>query len=187
MKRFFPFLLAPVLSGCLTATVAPVSYWPVEYKGGVSSVQSAKFGVARALPIVVRSPYNARSLTVLRADGTVASDPLNEFAAPPAQLAKGVLVDALTSSGLFRDVVESGSIASADVSVEVVVERLALDCRQEGARTAMADVVVKVLKGHAIAASVKGSGAVGAADGNYGVAFSGALSSALVMALGQLR
>ena len=187
MKRFFAFLLVPVLSGCLSTTVVPASYWPVEYKGGVSSAPSPRFGVARVLPIVVRAPYNARPLTVLRADGTVAFDPLNEFAAPPAQLAKGVLVDALTSSGLFRDVVETSSIASADVSVEVVVERLALDCRQEGSRTAMADVVVKVLKGHAITASVKGSGAVGAADGNYGAAFSGALSSALAMALGQLR
>lgn len=187
MKRILAFLLVPVLSGCLTANVVPVAYWPVEYKGGAASVRTAKFGVARVLPIVVRAPYNVRTMTVLRADGTVAFDSLNEFAASPAQLAKGVLCDALASSGLCADVVDTSSIATADVSVELVVGRLALDCRQEGVRTAVADVVVKVLKGHSITASVKGSGAEGAEDGNYGGAFSGALSSALAMALEQLR
>ena len=188
MKKCLFLMLLPALAGCLSpAKVAPVAYWPVAYNGPVVSVPLAKYGVTRGLPIVVRAPYDAPAMTVLRADGTVAFDPLNEFSAPPAQLAKGALSDALTASGLFKDVVETSSIATSDVSVEVTVDRLALDCRQEDQRTAVAEIVMKILKGHSILASQKGSGAADAADGNYGVAFSTALSSAFSMALEQLR
>lgn len=187
MQKFLALILIPPLVGCFTSRVQPVSYWPVEYKGSAATAPSPKFGVTRVLPIAVRAPYGTRSMTVLRADGTVAFDPLNEFAALPSQLAKGVLVDALAASGLCRDIVDTGSIATSDISVEVLVERLALDCRQEGRRTAVAEVVVKVLTGHSIVSSVKGSGTSDAADGNYGEAFSGALSSAFAVAFGQLR
>lgn len=187
MKKFLAVVLIPVLAGCLTSKVPSVFYWPLEYKGPVAAASSSKYGVVRVLPIAVRAPYNARAITVLRKDGSVAFDPLNEFSAPPAQLAKGALSDALTASGLFRDVVETSSIATSDVSVEVTVDRLALDCRQEDQRTAVAEIVVKLLKGHSILASQKGSGAADAADGNYGAAFSTALSSAFSMALEQLR
>lgn len=187
MQKFLVLLLIPALAGCFTSKIQPVSYWPVEYKGPVASAPSPKFGVTRVLPITVRAPYGTRSLTVLRADGTVAFDPLNEFAALPSQLAKGVLVDALAASGLSKDIVDTSSIAAADVSFEVVVERLALDCRQEDRRTAVAEVVVKVLTGHSIVSSVKGAGASDAAAGNYGEAFSSALSSAFTVAFGQLR
>lgn len=187
MKRFFAAVLIPVLAGCLTSKAPPVFCWPLEYKGPVASAPSPKYGVVRVLPIAVRAPYSARSITVLRMDGSVAFDSLNEFSALPAQLAKGALSDALTASGLFKDVVETSSIATSDVSVEVTVDRLALDCRQEDRRAAVAEIVVKLLRGHSILASLRGSGAADAADGNYGTAFSTAFSSALAMALEQLR
>lgn len=187
MMKLLSLALILGFTGCLTSKAPPVSYWPMVYKGPVTSAAAPKYGVMRVLPIVVRAPYGTRGLTVLRADGTVAFDPLNEFAAQPSLLAKGVLSDALAASGLCRDIVETSSIATADVSVEVVVDRLALDCRQEDARSAVAEVVLKVLSGHSIVSSVKGSGAADAADGNFGEAFSAALSSAFAMALGQLR
>ena len=187
MKKFLAVVLIPVLAGCLTSKAPPVSYWSIEYKGPAASAPSPKYGVVRSLPIAVRAPYNVRSITVLRTDGSVAFDPLNEFSASPAQLVKGALTDALAASGLFKDVVETSSIATSDVSVEVTVDRLALDCRQEDQRTAVAEIVMKILKGHAILASLKGTGAADAADGNYGAAFSTALSSAFVMALEQFR
>lgn len=187
MKKFLAVALIPVLAGCLTSKAPPVFCWPLEYRGPVATSPAPKYGVVRSLPVAVRSPYNARAITVLRKDGSVAFDPLNEFAASPAQLARGALSDALAAAGLFKDVVEASSIAAFDVSIEVTVERLALDCRQEDRRTAVAEIVVKLLKGHSILASLRGSGAADAADGNYGEAFSAALSSAFTKALGRLR
>ena len=187
MEKLCVLLMLPVLAGCLTSTVKPPSYWPVGYSGPKAKAEVAKYGVARAMPIVVRSPYAASPIAVLRADGTVAFDPLNEFAAIPANLFRGVCQDAMAASGLFREVVGTSSIATADVSVEVNVDKLYLDCRQEGRRAASVEIDLKILKGHAIIASVKGVGAADAADGNYGVAFSSALSSAFMMAFGQLR
>ena len=187
MKKLCALLLLPVLAGCLTSTVKPPSYWPVAYSGPKAKAENAKYGVARAMPVVVRSPYAGSAIAVLRADGTVAFDPLNEFAATPANLCRGVFMDAMAASGLFREVVGPSSIATADVSVEVNVDKLVLDCRQEDQRTAVVEIDLKILKGHSIVASVRGTGTADAADGNYGAAFSGAFANAFVTAFAQLR
>lgn len=187
MKKLCALLLLPVLAGCLTTTVKPPSYWPVSYAGPKAKAEVSKYGVARAMPVVIRSPYAASPIAVLRADGTVAFDPLNEFAAVPANLFRGVFMDAMAASGLFREVVGTSSIASAAVSVEVCVETVALDCRQEGQRTAVVEIDLKILDGHAIVASVRGKGTADADDGNYGAAFSTAFGSAFVAAFAQLR
>lgn len=188
MKKCLFLMLLPALAGCLSpAKVAPVAYWPVAYNGPVVSVPLAKYGVTRGLPIVVRAPYDAPAMTVLRADGTVAFDPLNAFAASPTKLLRGAMFDAMVASGLFGEVIGTGSIATAPSSAEVVIDRLALDCRQEGERKAVVELHVRILKGHEIVATAKGSGAADAASGDYGAAFSDALSSAFSMAFGQLR
>ena len=188
MKKCFFLMILPALAGCLSpAKIAPVAYWPVAYNGPVVSVPSARYGVTRELPIVVRAPYDAPSLTVLRADGTVAFDPLNAFAAAPSKLLKGAMFDAMVASGLFGDVVGTGSIATASSSAEVVIDRLALDCRQDGERKAVVALHVRILKGHEIVVTAKGEGASDAASGDYGSAFSDALSSAFAMAFAQLR
>lgn len=187
MKKLLSLCLIPVFAGCFTTKTPPVSYWPIAYKGSVTSAAAPKYGVMRVLPIVVRAPYGGQGLTVLRGGGSVAFDRLNEFAAPPSQLARNVLTDGLSASGLCKDIVETSSIATSDVSVEVVVDRLALDCRLEGARVAVAEVTLRVLSGHAVMSSVRGSGASDAAGGDFGEAFSSALSAAFAMAFEQLR
>ena len=188
MKKSLFLMILPALAGCLSpAKIAPVAYWPVAYNGPVVSVPSAKYGVTRGLQIVVCAPYDGTSLTVLRADGTVAFDPLNAFAAAPSKLLKGAMFDAMVASGLFDEVIGTGSIATASSSAEVVIDRLALDCLQDGERKAVVALHVRILKGHEIVATAKGEGASDAASGNYGSAFSDALSSAFVMAFAQLR
>lgn len=187
MKKLCAFFVLPLLAGCLASTVTPPTYWPLDYTGPVVSAKAPKYGVARSLPVVVRSPYASAQIAVLRADGTVAFDPLNEFATTPANLLRGPSQDAVAASGLFREVVGSESIAVADVSVEVTVVRLALDCREEGKRKALVELCLRILRGHEIVASVKGTGKIDADNGNFGSAFSVAFERAFVSAFAQMR
>ena len=187
MKRclFLPALV--VLSGCLTATSPSVSYWMLECAGVRSAVSAPRYGAVRIAQVVVAAPYETSRLTVLRADGTVAFDPYNEIAASPSMLLKGVLRDAAIGSGLFGSVVGASSALPTTVSLEVVVTRLALDCRKEDERRAVASVLVRLSNREGVALGSSGTGEADAADGNYGKAMSTAMSMALAEAFGKLR
>lgn len=187
MKKIFTLLALPVLAGCLTSTPPSVSHWMLEYTGQKSVSATPKFGVTRVSQISVRSPYNVQGLLVLRSNGMVAVDPYNEYVTNPALLMKGVLFDALNASGKFKTVVGASSSATATASVELLVTKLALDCRTDGQRQAVATVVIRILDGHDIAEVLKGDGAADAADGNFGAALSKAVSAAMASALGNLR
>ena len=187
-KAFAAVLAASTLSGCLTSVGMPeISCWNIEYTGEKPwrSVDP-RFGTARVSQVVVRAPYAVKGLAVLRANGTVAFDPYNEYAAAPSAILKGAVEDALAASGLFKAVVGAASSANASLSAEVTVTRLALDCRAEGSRRAVAELDVCLVDRHSVVARAKGSGAADAADGNYGAAFSGAVSDALVEAMKRL-
>ena len=180
-------LAASALSGCLTSSVPEIAYWNIEYSGEKAGRGvEPRFGVVRVSQVVVRAPYSVKGLAVLRANGTVAFDPYNEYAAGPNALLKGAVEDALEASGLFKAVVGASSSAGASVTAEVTVTRLALDCRKEGVRNAVAELELRLLAGRDITSSAKGSGFADAADGNYGAAFSGAVSDAIKTALGRL-
>ena len=70
---------------------------------------------------------------------------------------------------------------------EVLVSRMALDCRKEGTRKAVASVRVRLIVDAERAMYAQGEGEADAQDGNYGAAFSSALSAALNSAFGQFR
>ena len=139
------------------------------------------------MQVIVRTPYNAEGLVVLRADGTAETDAYNEFVAQPSAVLKGVVFDAMEASGLFTTVVNASSSVAAATSVEVLVTRLALDCRREGAREAVAELVVRLVRNGEILAIERGEGTSGTEDGDYGAAFSRAVSAALSAAFGQLK
>jgi len=181
----FPLL---ALCGCLSPVSMPsVSHWLMEFRSSSAVVESPTYGVVRLSQVIVNLPYAGDSLVVLRSNGTVSFDAHNVFAAPPAALMKGVAVSALKSSGMFAGVIGPSSGASAAVSVELIVNRLALDCRQEGVRRAVAELSVRLLDGKKIVATVEGEGSADASDGDYGVAFSKAASAAVTSALSKLR
>lgn len=188
MKKIAAVVFLPLLTGCLTATVPDVSRWLVEYRPVKAEQPKLRdLGVARLSQLVVRSPYNEEGLAVLRANGTVAFDPCNEYAAQPSFLLRGAAFDALVASGLFNTVVGATSKVAEDCTVEVAVTRLALDCRKEGERKAVVEVLLRLVKVDALAKTAEGSATVDAADGNYGAAFSQAFSAALLEAAGRLR
>lgn len=186
MKKLFALMLVPALAGCFSASPIPVAHWPVDYVGPVSAVRSGKFGIGRVSQVVVRAPYNAEGISVLRENGTVEHDAYNEFAALPSTLMKGALLDAMAASGKFKTVVNSSSATITSTSVELMITNLALDCRTKGARRAVVTVILRVLQSGEIVGLEKGEGDADAADGNYGAAFSKAFSSALTSALSRL-
>ena len=186
MKKVLCLLLAPALAGCLSSKPVPISHWSVSYVGPTASERPGRLGIGRVSQVVVRAPYNAEGIAVLRANGTVEHDPYNEFAAIPSTLLKGVLLDAMAASGKFKTVVSASSAVKSDAMVEMMVPELALDCREKDARQAVVKIVLRVLKSGEIVGLEKGEGRADANDGNYGAAFSKAFSAALVSALQRL-
>lgn len=186
MKKLLSLALVPALAGCLTSSPLPVAHWPVSYIGPSAAGRSEKYGIGRVSQVVIRAPYNAEGISVLRANGTVEHDAYNEFAALPSTLLKGALLDAMAASGKFKTVVNSSSGTSSSAMVEMMVTKLALDCRQEGERQAVVSIILRILQDGAIVGLAKGEGLADAADGNYGAAFSKAFSDALSSAFGTL-
>ena len=186
-KNFAVLLMAVALSGCFTERPTEVHDWAVEFCGRTKSAAKPKFGVVRVSQVTVRAPYDVRGIQVMRANGSIAQDPYNRFAASPSQLLKGFVLDAFEAAGVFDGVVGQGSAAAVSAVAEVSVSRFALDCRTNGSR--MADVALTVLlldRDRKIAALVRGDGKADAADGDYAKAFSEAFSAAIEAATRQL-
>ena len=187
MKKLIALALLPILSGCLSASSPKVTQWLLEYKRTHRAVQPAKYEVGRVSQVLVRSPYNEVGIAVLRADGSMAFDPYNEYAANPTAMLKGFVFDAMEASGLFGAVVNPSSSVRSQAISEVMVTRLALDCRKEGERKAVVAVCVRLIPNDGKTLYAQGEGTVDANDGNYGAALSDALSAALNSAFGQFR
>ena len=187
MKKLIALSLIPLLFGCLSASSPKVTQWLMEYKGPVRATRMPKYEVGRGSQVLVRSPYNEVGIAVLRADGSMAFDPYNEYAANLTAMLKGFVFDAMDASGLFRTVVNPSSSVKSQALTEVLVSRLVLDCRKAGERKAVASVRVRLIADDGRTLYAQGEGAADAKDGNYGMALSDALSTALNTAFGQFR
>ena len=180
----FILLSAVLLGGCLSSAPKAPAYWLIEpVATTVFEAATPKFGSVRIAPVSVRAPYDGTRLVVLRRDGSVAFDGFNSFSSAPGAILTGVTEDIVSASGLFERVVRPTSSAAAVHSLEVTVTRLALDCKVEGTRHAVADVTVQLLKGREIVSVSKGSGSRPAASGDYSSACSSAVTAALANAL----
>ena len=174
----------------MTATLPETFEWRVDYIPAVKSAgEAARYGVTRILQVGVRAPYDAKAISVLRKDGSIAFDGYNHFASQPALLLKGVVYDAIKKNGRFQAVVSPSSTVRSEYSVEVVFQKLTLDCREAEKRLAVAEVEIRMVKAsdRSIAAILEGAGKTEAADGDYSKAFSSAVSQALDNALGKLK
>lgn len=185
MNRLFVLALLPALSGCLTAVKqAPVVNWTFAPDlSQITAGTAPRLGEARLAIVTVRSPYDAKNLVVLRADGSVAFDPCNQFAASPAALFKGAALDVLRATGVFKGVQPAVTTADVKNVLELVVDECALDCREEGRRLASVKLTLVCIRDRIVVAVGRGVGRADVADGNYsrtfGEAFSGALRQAL--------
>lgn len=176
----FSAVLASLAAGCLGSHPGEPAYWTAE--SSEARLVVAKPGADRVRAsfrdLAVRAPYDGAHFAVLRADGSVAFDPMNSFAARPAMLLKGLAKDVIASAA-------PADFASprAETSFSVEVTRLALDCRREGARNAVVALTL-VAAGRDDARAVRGEASVDASDGNYTRAFSQAFADALADAVG---
>ena len=181
MKRLLPALLLPVLVGCLSPAKTPqVANWVLTPKVAEKAVvDKPVFGETRLAVVYVRSPYDGRSLTVLRDDGSVAFDPYNHFASVPAALIKGTALDVLRGTGLFAGVQPAITTADVKTNLELAVDELSLDCSVEGSRKASVKLILAMVKDRQVVMAEHGAATADAADGNYSVAFGTAFSRAL--------
>lgn len=191
-KSLLVLLMASVFAGCLSSSApVEVSNWTIDVSGVASSpgpipAEGVSHGAVRLSQVSVRAPYDARQIAVLRKNGSVAFDAYNQFASSPAALAKGAALDMLASSKAFRSAVASASAVRSELSAELSINRLALDCRVEGERKATVALALTIVRDREIFAAVTGEAAVDAADGDYSKAFSAAFAMAMEKALGGL-
>ena len=180
-------------AGCFSSSVEPPKAWTVFPVAGNSPAAPAPgaFSVTRQGPVTVTAPFDSTSFVVRRADGSVARDPYNVFAAPPSALLRAAVRARLESDGRFGRVVPQSSSASADVQVEVLVRDLSLDCTDANRRMSRAAVSIDVLRADRGARTVilsgDGDGTDDAKNGDYSAAFSKAFDAALANALKNLK
>jgi len=142
--------------------------------------KATRLGVVTVLP-----PYDGTSMRVKLADGTLAEDSYNVFAAPPAQILRRPVMGALAAEPRFGHVLSQASTASSEAVAEILVSELALDCRE--GRKAVVSVGLNVIKGREVVLSSEASGSADAAAGDYTDAFSKAFNSALQESLVRLK
>jgi ABC-type uncharacterized transport system auxiliary subunit len=139
--------------------------------------------VARLGSITVAAPYDRLALAVKRADGSIAFDAYNVFAASPSALLRAPLAALIEDDGRFGRVLSSVSTVRANSTLEAVVTDLSLDCTSENKREAKVSISIAVIENREIKMFLDGKGVADAASGNYSNAFSEAFSQAVYDAL----
>lgn len=193
MKSLAALAMLLLVSGCLSSAPQKATTWTLD-AAPAPQLPNAEpkpiFAATRLGAVSVLAPYDQAAFAVRRADGSIALDPANAFAAPPAALFKAPLITALAGDGRFGHVVTPSSVVSADAVVEVTVGELALDCREATARKARAALSVNVIKNgreREVMLSGSGTGEADATAGDYSSAFSSAVNSAVNQALTGLK
>lgn len=180
MTRIAILLAALALAGCLGSHPKEPSFWTVEaVEASVSARRTDAQVKAKLGEVDVRSPYDGSRFAILRADGSLAFDPYNSFAARLPALLKGITKDVLAKT-LGADFTATSS--KAEVRYDLEVERFALDCRSEGTRIASVTLTLVEISRSGEARAAKGKATASAADGNYTKAFSQAFADALTSA-----
>ena len=135
---------AALLAGCLSSAPEDPKAWLIP--ADTSLVVSS---------VTVASPYDGTRFVLLREDGSVAFDGFNVFAARPAALLRTEVREKYKAPRL-------------------IVRRLALDCRGENRREALAELALES-DGEELA---RAEASVPTADGDYSKAFAEAVRSA---------
>ena len=178
----------PLLAGCLATAPKAAKNWSIEWvKTAIERGESDTLPAVKLAQLDVRAPYNGAHLAVLRADGSIAFDAFNAFAAQPAALLKGAAFDSLESSGVFSQVIAGNSAALAPYSIEITVTRLALDCRVAERRDASVALTVVLVGSREVVSSAHSEAAMPVEEGNISQAFSAAFAEALVSAVRSLE
>ena len=189
---------ASILSGCLSTAPKSATKWTIDGVKTAATIQAftrpqaattAAAPIARLASVTVRAPYDTRHLVVLRPDGSLAFDPYNEFAAQPASLIRSAAEKASRDSGLFSYVITHNSNANAACTLEWTISRLALDCRENGSKSARVELSILLTSSRAILAESAAAASIPVSSDqmDFTAAFSQAFSEAASRALDQLK
>ena len=187
----------PLVSGCLSSAPRVATNWTIETIQGAARAAvlprreastNAVAVVVRLASINVRAPYDTRHFAVLRADGSLAFDAYNEFAAQPAAILRSAAEEAVRDSGRFGHVIAHNSTANATHTLELTVTRLAIDCREKGTRRATITLSFLLSSARVILAEVVATASIPISDEkmDFSAAFSEAFHEAAGKALEQL-
>ena len=174
--------LALAAAGCLTSAPPQPKSWVVS----ATRKPSAEIAVAKTArlgSLSVVAPYDKPALAVRRADGSMAFDAYNVFAASPSALLRAPLSALLEDDGRFGRILSAVSTARSGSTLEAVVTDLSLDCREEGKRIARVSLSLAVIENREVKMFLDGEGSADAASGDYSSAFSEAFAKAVSAAL----
>jgi len=186
--------VALALSGCLSGpSRPPVKAWTVEPATADSARAPVRldeltpppFKATRLGGVTVLPPYDTAPIHVKRADGTLAEDAYNVFAAAPSQLLRRPVMGALAQEQRFGHILPSASSAASEAVAEVLVSELALDCRD--GRKAKVRLGLNIVKGREVVLASEAEGSADAASGDYTEAFSKAFNDAIREGLVNLK
>ena len=144
MMKFAPLAALVLFAGCFSSAPTPPVAWNIDADTALA-VSS----------VTVNSPYDGTRFVVLRPDGSVAFDAFNVFSARPVSLVRA-------------------SVLQDPEGPELVVRRLALDCRKEGERLALVELQLRTSQ----SSLGRAEASVPTADGDYSKAFSAAFAAA---------
>ena len=191
----FAVVALAALSGCFSFGSKKVAkLWTVDCPGhpiltvGPRVNETTPPKTVRIGSVSVAAPWDCDNIVVRRADGSVARDPYNKFAAQPAALLKGPLMCLAANEGAFGRVLSGMSSASPDSILELTVTDLSLDCSGSGRQASVALSAALVSgSGRKVIADGSGSARVDASAGDYSAAFSEAFSSAVKAAFSKMK
>jgi len=187
MKLCLCIVSLSLLAGCMTASVPTVSYWYVTSPVDRPLVEKPKYGVVRISQVIVRAPFDSRQIVVRRADGSIAFDAYNNFAALPSQLFKAPVIASIANSGLCTLAVDAASSARTDDVTEAIITDLALTTADDGTLNANVSVIYRLLdQKRDIVSIALGSGIAAVENGSLTHAFSAAFAKASSKALSEL-
>lgn len=187
MKIFLVASFSLFFCGCLSPAPESPRHWLIgEIKGEATKLAGVKRDSVKLTRVDVRSPYDGTRIAVLRPDGSIAFDPCNSFAATPSRLLVGAAFDILESSGFAQTVLDSKTTVSSPLQIEIIVTRLALDCRDEGKRDAAVSVMLRLVESRKTVSVSRGEASVLTDEADYTKSFSVAFSRAMSEALKRL-
>ncbi|MDR3414154.1 MAG: hypothetical protein P4L87_24870 [Formivibrio sp.] len=131
LLRTFSIAAALLLAACSLQSAAPEK---TTYQFGASrppqaAVTNTRFGILRVADFRADQANRTSSLLYRETDQRFVADPYQLFIAPPATLLTERSRTWLASSGLFRSVLPSGALLTADTTLEGELVELYADVR----------------------------------------------------------
>ncbi len=178
-----PFICA----GCLGPQPSSPTYWPfsAQKMSPISSVHKgdAVLGLNR---IRVSEPYDSTRFCVLRADGSLAFDDLNAFAACPSRGLMPLFEYIVQKYNFARQTTTDFNPSSSIPQLTLELRRFAVDCREKGKRKVICDLKGTYKGADGKLLICRDDAIVFLEDSDYGAAFSRAFTCALEQVLRQM-